>query len=449
MSEAIEALRRGQPGWAVTPVRDRLAIVRALRKLAVREADLLAEAAARPAMGRAEVMLAEILPLAAACRFLERRAEALLAPQRVRATARPLWLLGTRLTIERAPLGVVLILAPGNYPLLLAGVQAVQALVAGNAVAVKPPHGWAAPMRAFADLLHRSGLPPGCLSVLDDTVAAGQAALSAPVDHVVLTGSAETGRAVLASLASRLVPATMELSGSDPCLVLDSADMDAAATAIVYGLTLNGGATCIAPRRVIVTAASRPALTAALGPRLAAAPARPLPPGQAALVRKLVADAHGPVLGDTGALASGGAMRPLVLCDPTHAQAASDAVFAPLAFLLEAPDAKAAVALANDNAHALGASVFGAPDEAARCAQRLRAGCITINDLIVPTADPHLPFGGAGQSGFGTTRGAEGLLALTRPRAILSRKRPTIRHLRPVSDAALPLLRRTLRLLYG
>ena len=138
VSEAIGGLRRAQPGWAATPVRDRLAIVRKLRKLLVREADTMAAAASRPAMGRAEVMLAEILPLAAACRFLERRAAALLAPRRVRATARPLWLMGTRLTVERAPLGVVLILAPGNYPLLLAGVQLLQALVAGNAVAMKP-----------------------------------------------------------------------------------------------------------------------------------------------------------------------------------------------------------------------------------------------------------------------------------------------------------------------
>ena len=220
----------------------------------------------------------------------------------------------------------------------------------------------------------------------------------------------------------------MELSGSDPCLVLDGADIDAAATAIVYGLTLNGGATCIAPRRIVVTAARRPALVAALSSRLAAAPARPLPPRQASLVRELLANATGPVLGDADALTAD-AMRPLILCDPTPAQTATEDVFAPVAFLLEAADADAAVALANESAYALGASIFGASNEAARCARRLRAGCITINDMIVPTADPHVPFGGAGQSGFGTTRGPEGLLALTRPRAILSRKRPSTRHL--------------------
>jgi acyl-CoA reductase-like NAD-dependent aldehyde dehydrogenase len=159
----IDALRRAQPGWAATPMRDRLLVIRKTRKLLVREADAMASAAARPAMGRAEVMLAEILPLAAACRFLERRAAMLLAPRRVRATARPLWLAGTRLVIERAPLGVVLILAPGNYPLLLAGVQLLQALAAGNGVAVKPAPGCAAPMLTLADMLRRSGLPPGAV----------------------------------------------------------------------------------------------------------------------------------------------------------------------------------------------------------------------------------------------------------------------------------------------
>jgi aldehyde dehydrogenase (NAD+) len=284
--------------------------------------------------------------------------------------------------------------------------------------------------------------------VLDDSTEAGQTAVAASVDHVVLTGGVETGRTVLAALAPRLVPATMELSGSDPCLVLDGADVEAAATAIAYGLALNGGATCIAPRCVIVTAARRPALVAALSSRLAAAPARPLPPSQASIVRGLLADTPGAVLGDAGSLAAD-AMRPLIICDPAPEKAAVENVFAPVAFLLEAADADEAVGLANESAYTLGASIFGAAGDAARCARRLRAGCITINDMIVPTADPNVPFGGAGQSGFGTTRGADGLLALTRPRAILSRKRPTTRHLRPVSDNALPLLRRILRLLYG
>ncbi len=448
MSDAITRLRRAQPGWAATPIRDRLAIVRKLRKLLVREADSMAAAASRPAMSRAEVMLAEILPLAAACRFLERRAEALLSPRPVRATARPLWLFGTRLTVERVPLGVVLILAPGNYPLLLAGVQLLQALVAGNAVAVKPATGSAPPMLTLADMLARSGLPPGLLAVLDDSLGAGKAAVAAPVDHVVLTGSVQTGRAVLAALAARLVPATMELSGSDPCLVLDGADIDAAATAIVYGLTLNGGATCIAPRRILVSAARRPALVAALSSRLEVAPARPIPERQASLVRELLASATGPVLGGADALTAG-AMRPLILCDSMPAQKATEDAFAPVAFLLEAADADAAVALANESPYALGASVFGASKEAARVARRLRAGCITINDMIVPTADPQVPFGGAGQSGFGTTRGPEGLLALTRTTAILTRTRPTTRHLRTVPDRAAPLLRRVLRVLYG
>lgn len=446
----IEALRHAQAGWAETPLAARIAILRRFRKRLVAEAEQIARTAARPAMSEAEIILAELLPLAASCRFVERHAAALLAPRRVRAASRPVWLLGTRLTIERAPLGCVLILAPGNYPLLLAGVQAIQALTAGNAVAIKPAPGWHGLTLRFADLLAQAGLPPDLLLVLGDRHEDGADALAAPFDHAVLTGSAATGRAVLAALAPRLIPATMELSGSDPCIVLASADIAAAAAAIAYGLGLNGGATCIAPRRIVVLRPARAALAEALDRALAAAPARPLPPAQAALVSALVTATDMPILGDPDALEDT-AMRPLVLCRRSGpgGSAIPPDLFAPLAFLLEAETEDDAVAIANASPYALGASVFGAAAEAETVAARLRAGCVTVNDMIVPTADPHLPFGGTGASGFGTTRGAEGLLGMTRPRATLLRRRPSRLHFRPLAGNASRHAARILRLLYG
>jgi acyl-CoA reductase-like NAD-dependent aldehyde dehydrogenase len=102
-------------------------------------ADAIGPAPGRPGRTRADSLSAEILPLADACRFLQRAAPALLRPRRLGARGRPLWLTGVDAELRREPFGLVLVIAPGNYPLMLAGVQTVQALAAGNAVAWKPP----------------------------------------------------------------------------------------------------------------------------------------------------------------------------------------------------------------------------------------------------------------------------------------------------------------------
>jgi acyl-CoA reductase-like NAD-dependent aldehyde dehydrogenase len=111
------------------------------------------------------------------------------------------------------------------------------------------------------------------------------------------------------------------------------------------------------------------------------------------------------------------------------------------------PDIETAVQEANAGRYALGAAVFGAG--AARVAGRLRAGCVVVGDVIVPTADPRLPFGGTAESGFGTTRGPEGLLAMTRPQAIVTRPRPEWRHLTRLSPGAAPVIAALIRALHG
>ena len=146
---AMSAARVAQARWASTPLATRLALVRELRHLLAENAGQLAEASAsarhRPAL---ESLTAEVLPLAEACRLLEREAESILATRRLGRRALPLWLAGVRREIRREPLGVVLIIGPGNYPLLLPGVQLIQALAAGNAVLLKPGvGGTAAPWR--------------------------------------------------------------------------------------------------------------------------------------------------------------------------------------------------------------------------------------------------------------------------------------------------------------
>ncbi|HKV10032.1 MAG TPA: aldehyde dehydrogenase family protein [Thermoanaerobaculia bacterium] len=381
----MEAAREAQAVWASRPVAERLRTLRALRHLlAARSAELVAAARGAGDRSEDEILSSEVIPLADACRFLEREAELLLAPRRLGSEGRPFWLSGVEAEVRREPLGLVLVVAPSNYPLFLPGVQALQALAAGNAVLWKPGRGGSPVARRVAALAAEAGLDPRLLTVLPEDPERVRSALDAGVDKVLLTGSASTGRTVLAELASRLVPATMELSGCDALFVLPGADLDRVARAVHFGLTLNGGATCIAPRRIFAPHA----LADRLGERIATLLAE-LPAPRISLT---------PVSGPEEALAAA----------------------APCPY-------------------ALGASVFGPEEEAVGFASRVRAGVVVVNDVIVPTADPRLPFGGRGESGFGVTRGAEGLLELTVPKVVSIRRGRRLPHLeeRHPEDAAL------------
>lgn len=418
--------RAAQHNWARWQLRERLGIIHRLRELiAIQSAHLTRAVGTHGGRGAAEILTNEIIPLADACRFLERQAPRLMRTQRLGARGRPAWLFGVRAEIRREPLGVVLVLVPGNYPLFLPGVQALQALVAGNAVFIKPAPGAAPAMLKLWHLLAAAGLPADLCQVLDENVVAAQAMIAMRIDKVVLTGSAPTGRRVLADLAPLLTPAVLELSGCDAMFVLPGADLRMVASALAFGLRLNSGATCIAPRRVFVPENQVSVLEQHLRARLAQLPAVPVAPDLRKKLAALLDQAlqHGArVLGPLPNVA-GGAMAPLVVMDarPELELLKAD-IFAPVVSLVAVGDIEEALALDAQCPYALGASVFGPEPAALALAARLRAGSIVINDLIVPTADPRLSFGGHDESGFGVTRGAAGLLEFTRIKTLSARR---------------------------
>ena len=447
VAETLHRARRIGRTWAARPIAERLRIIRRARHLIARDCETLA-ALLLPRRSIAETLVSEILPLADAARFLERRAAGLLAP-RVLRRGRPIWLPGVRAEIRREPLGVVLILAPSNYPLFLPGVQILQALTAGNAVCAKPAPGWAAPLQHLARLLTEAGLPDGALSILDDTQPCGEAAVEAGFDRILLTGSAETGRSVLRSAAPSLTPATMELSGNDAMFVLPGADLNLVASCLTYGLRLNGGATCIAPRRVFVTPTAAPLLEQALLARIRSiAPAAVAPHVLASLPEMLqqAAASGARVL----AWPAAGLVPPIVVADagPDLRLLRQD-VFAPVLAIVPVRDMPHALELAAMCRYALGASIFGPEPEALALAAQVNAGSVVINDVIVPTADPRLPFGGRGESGFGITRGGEGLLEMTALKAISIRRGRLRPHLGAPTNRDAARFARMIRWLHG
>ena len=353
-----------QSRWSQTPIRERLRTVRALRHSIAENADKLASIAASVS-GRpvAEKLVSEVLPLADACRWLEKSADRVLATRRCGSRGRPFWMRGVTFEVQRQPFGLVLVIGPGNYPLFLPAVHALHALVAGNAVLLKPAPGTRHVALAFAQLARDAGLDPALLTILPESVAAARSAIADGVDKVIFTGSSENGRDVLATLAETNTPSVMELSGQDAVLVFADADLDLVVRALRFGTSLNDGNTCIAPRRLVVVQSIAEDL----------------------LMRLSVAQV-------------------------------------PRTLIERVRDEETAVHRANDADFALGASIFSRDVAKARTlAARIKTGFVVINDLIAPTADPRMPFGGVKASGFGTTRGDEGLLEMTFPHVVAVR----------------------------
>jgi len=361
----VAAARIVQQRWSQTPLAERVRILRRFRELLAVRPDEFIAAIDRQGRTPAETLAAEIVPLADAARFLERNLSWALKPRRERNWSRWIGLSTVSLEIRRQPIGVVLIIGPANYPLFLPGVQILQAVAAGNTVLVKPGIGGEGALRRLARLLGAAGLPQDVVQVLDESPRTAQSAIAAGVDKVFLTGSYETGRNVLEHLATHVTPSVMELSGCDALLVLPNADLQRVASCIKFATRFNQGETCIAPRRFL----AHRQVIATLRERMPQLPWR------------------------------------------------------------EFATAGEAIEQVNASQYALGLSIFGNVREARELASHMHAGCVTINDLVAPTADARLPFGGRKRSGFGVTRGLEGLLEMTVMQAVAVRHGRWLPHL--------------------
>jgi len=463
---AREATTGGVQAWRQGTVRSRCRTVGSVRHhVAAARETLVAACRSEQRTADVETVASELIPLCDALRWIGRRGADTLRTRRVGVAGRPVWLTGVSSVVRRQPLGTVLILGTWNYPLLLAGVQAAQALAAGNRVIWKPSPGCERASKELAACFHRAGVPREVLTVIDSDPAAAGRAIEDGVDLVVLTGAATTGQAVLRQTASTITPTIMELSGADAMIVLPSTPdhlLDRAVEAARFGLLFNSGATCIGPRRLVTV--GRPSggggigerLIADLLPKLLSADPVVVHPAAREGVADLLSDAlrggATDLVGkfDAERLRRTGTMNPVLLDDlpPRHPVLRSD-LFAPVLSLVPCEDLEAVIDEVNACPYRLAASVFGDSAEAERVAERLDVGVVTVNDLIAPTADPRLPFGGRGRSGFGVTRGREGLLAMTHPQAICVRRRGPTPHLSPRNDADADLLGALLQCTHG
>ncbi|MEM8735223.1 MAG: aldehyde dehydrogenase family protein, partial [Planctomycetota bacterium] len=256
VEQALDTAEVAQQEWSSVVLRQRLKLLGGLRASLCEHFEEFIDRVERTNASPADIMSSEIVPLADACRFVTKRGRQILAPQTHSWRDAAFWMGRIRVRTLREPWGVVLILAPSNYPLYLPGVQILQALAAGNAVIVKPALHGTAVIERLKKALVAGGIPGDLIQILPEGIEYGEEAIDAGVDKVVLTGSVHTGRAVLRRTAETITPTTMELSGCDAVFISSRGDVERAASCVAYALLMNGGATCIAPRRVFVAPAN-------------------------------------------------------------------------------------------------------------------------------------------------------------------------------------------------
>ena len=361
---------------------------------------------------------AEAAKCALACRYYVEHGERFLADEPVATDAAASW-------VRYEPLGPVLAVMPWNFPFWQVVRFAAPALMAGNTALLK--HAANVPQCALAleDVFRRAGFPEDVFQALLVGTDAVAGIIDDPrVAAVTLTGSTRAGRAVGARAGDRLKPSVLELGGSDPFVVLPSADLDAAVRTAVTARTINNGQSCIAAKRFIVHAdvwdrfvAGFVERTAALvvgNPLDEATQVGPLATreqrdGVARQVEAAVAAGARLLHGGRTPARPGWYYEPTVLADlPVDAPVYEEEIFGPVALLFRVPDLDAAIALANRTPFGLGASAWTRdPAEQERLVAGLEAGMVFVNAMVA--SDPRLPFGGIKGSGYGRELSLHGL----------------------------------------
>jgi aldehyde dehydrogenase (NAD+) len=312
--------------------------------------------------------------------------------------------------------------------------------------------GGGAVAQLVARVLVEAGLPISALTVTDESVEAAHEALAARPDKVIFTGSSKTSHSLLAGLAETSTPAVVELSGADAIVVTPSADLQQVARAVAFGLRLNGGAVCMSPRRLFATPKTMSALRPLLHAELAKVPGVALDTGTSTRLHAMLDEAAGAGAEVHGKFAPD-AQQPLLVdrAAANMAVARSD-IFAPVLSLIEAESMMHVPALYALCPYALTVSIFcdrGREKKARALGTMLNAGTLLINDIIAPTADPRVPFGGRGASGYGVTRGAEGLLEMTAVKTVLIRRGGVMLHLDATRDEDVTKFAGLIRVVHG
>jgi acyl-CoA reductase-like NAD-dependent aldehyde dehydrogenase len=326
--------------------------------------------------------------------------------------------------LEYQALGVVGVIGPWNYPVFTPMGSIAYALAAGNAVVFKPSEFTPAVGKWLVDSFAEVVPEHPVLQLITGFGDTGAALCRAGVDKIAFTGSARTGKKVMAACAETLTPVLMECGGKDAMIVAADADVDAAATAALWGGMSNAGQTCIGIERVYVDEKVYDAFVTSLTDKarkvVAGSSYGPITmPSQVDIIRRHIADAldkGGRAV--TGGKIDGGLVEPTVLLDvPEDSLAVTEETFGPTITVTKVRDTDEAVERSNATTYGLAGAVFS-KKRGVDIARRLRTGMTSVNQVAAFAGIPSLPFGGSGDSGFGRIHGEDGLKEFARAKAI-------------------------------
>src|SRR5256712_9974666 len=438
---AMAGARAAQPDWNERGVRKRIAILREFQRMLHEKkseiARLITREAGKPYV---EALLTEILVVLDTARFYVDNAYRLLREERVRHGNLAMKTKAGR--IVREPYGVIGIISPWNYPFSIPATEAMAALVAGNAVVLKPSEFTSLVAFELASLLHAAGVPKDVFQVIPGDGATGAALIGSDIDKLIFTGSVATGKWIAQAAAARLLPVVLELGGKDPMIVLDDAEVEVASSGAVWGAFVNAGQACLSVERCYVHRSLYDAFVAACARKAKQLRIRDgmNPEGDIGpLIHERQVRYEEAHVGDTvsrGARVLTGGTRLLdlganfyaltVLADGNHEmRIMREETFGPVLPIMAFDTDDEAVRLANDSEYGLAASAWTrnrARGEA--LARRIHAGTVMVNDTVSCFGISEAPHGGVKASGIGHTHGRFGLEEMVRVKYLDSDRLP-------------------------
>jgi aldehyde dehydrogenase (NAD+) len=359
--------------------------------------------------------------------LIRKKLRAWMKPERI---STPLKLRPGSSFIVRDPLGVVLIIAPWNYPVQLALAPLAAAIAAGNCAVLKPSELTPRVSAELARLVPRY-LDPRCVAVVEGGVPETTALLAERWDHIFYTGNGRVGRVVMQAAARHLTPVTLELGGKSPCIVDADADLEIAARRITWGKFLNAGQTCVAPDYLLVHESREAELLELLAKNLREFYGAD--PQRSPDLARIVSDAHLDRLAkllESGQVVVGGRVdrndryvAPTLLRNVSpDSPVMQEEIFGPILPVLSVPSMEAAIAFVNARPKPLALYLFTrsqAVEDAVL--SRTSAGGACVNAVLWHLGNPALPFGGVGESGTGAYHGRHGFEAFSHRKGVVKR----------------------------
>lgn len=451
VSVSCRAARGAWRDWARLKAGERARVIGRAAGILAAQADSIAEtiafASGRPA---AEVWSAELVPTLDALRWLVRRGPRGLRPRALGRSWLQWYFRAGRHRLHWEPYGVVGIVTPGNSLLFLAAPQIAAALVAGNAVIWKPAPAGAALASRTAAIFYGAGLPQALLHVAVGGAEAAREVVREGVDKLFFTGGSAAGAELYRLQAEQGRPAVLELSGRHVAVVLADADLELAASGIVWGKLVNAGRNCVSVQLVLVERSAYADFLTRACAALAdvsiadfATPGRCLETGLRH--ENLVADA----LARGARLVARSPSGAVLLADVRPGmQVVDEEIEGPILTVGAVESQAEARAWIDDGGCRLSASIWsGLPARAQALALALDVGQVWINEELAPVAQPELTLAGRGASGFGASRGLAGLMEMVQPKVISTLPaRGRRRHYFPTARGVEAMFRATVRL---